>query len=79
VKTLSVTEFKANCLRFLAAVEETGEPLLLTKRGRPLARILPAGDGKEAGWLGMMEGTAEIAGDLVEPATSGQDWNVLKP
>ena len=40
MQTVSVTEFKADCLEFLNQVAKTGQPVLLTKRGKPTAMIL---------------------------------------
>lgn len=38
---ISVTEFKQRCLEIIRRVEETGKPVTLTRRGRPVARIQP--------------------------------------
>jgi prevent-host-death family protein len=39
--TITATHFKAHCLRLLDQVAETGEPLVITKHGRPVARVEP--------------------------------------
>ena len=46
--TIAAGEFKARCLQLLDAVAASGEPLTITKRGRPVARLvpLPAAGGK---------------------------------
>ncbi len=44
MKSIAVTDFKAHCLGLLEDIARTGEPLLVTKRGKPLARILPSTD-----------------------------------
>jgi prevent-host-death family protein len=41
-KHVSVSRFKAECLALLADVAATGKELVVTKRGKPLARVLPA-------------------------------------
>lgn len=41
-KEISATQFKARCLRLLDEVAESGETLVVTKRGRPVARVGPA-------------------------------------
>ena len=41
-KTVSATQFKARCLALLDEVAETGEALLVTKRRRPVVRVVPA-------------------------------------
>lgn len=42
-KMIGAAEFKAHCLRILAEVERTGEPVTITKRGRPIGELRPAG------------------------------------
>jgi prevent-host-death family protein len=41
MKTISASEFKAKSLALLDEVAETGEPLVITKRGRPVAQVVP--------------------------------------
>jgi prevent-host-death family protein len=41
-KVITATQFKARCLRLLDEVAESGETLVVTKRGRPVARVEPA-------------------------------------
>jgi prevent-host-death family protein len=40
-KEITATQFKARCLRLLDEVAETGETLVITKHGRPVARLEP--------------------------------------
>lgn len=40
-KEITATQFKARCLRLLDEVAESGETLIVTKRGRPVARVEP--------------------------------------
>ncbi|MHC4549542.1 MAG: type II toxin-antitoxin system Phd/YefM family antitoxin [Planctomycetota bacterium] len=78
MKRVSVSEFKARCLALMAEVNEKRVPLLVTKRGQPLVRILPARDGEKKSWLGCMKGTGTIRGDLIEPPLPPEAWNVLR-
>lgn len=41
-KQITATQFKARCLRLLDEVAESGETLVVTKRGRPVARVEPS-------------------------------------
>jgi prevent-host-death family protein len=41
-KAITATQFKARCLRLLDEVAESGETLVVTKRGHPVARVEPA-------------------------------------
>jgi prevent-host-death family protein len=40
-REITATQFKARCLRLLDEVAETGETLVVTKHGRPVARVMP--------------------------------------
>lgn len=42
MKEMKAAEFKAKCLRVMAEVEATGEEVVITRRGKPIARLLPA-------------------------------------
>ncbi|HET9243248.1 MAG TPA: type II toxin-antitoxin system Phd/YefM family antitoxin [Gaiella sp.] len=41
-RTISATQFKARCLALLDEIGDTGETLVVTKRGKPVARVTPA-------------------------------------
>ena len=78
MKTISVSRFKAQCLALMAEVQEKGDPLLVTKRGQPLVRVLPARDGKGKHWIGCMDGTGRIVGDIIEPVAPPEEWDTDK-
>jgi prevent-host-death family protein len=59
-RTVKVSEFKAKCLKLLAEVAETGEELVVTKRGKALARVVPERNAKPATLQGSMKGLIEI-------------------
>ena len=59
-RTVKVSEFKAKCLKLLAEVSETGEEIIVTKRGKPLARVMPERNAKPATLQGSMKGLIEI-------------------
>ena len=75
---MQISKFKAICLSALGRVAKTSEPVLATRLGKPLARILPLSSGPTDDWLGAMEGSGKIHGDLVAPATESSDWEVLR-
>ena len=64
MKTMAAGEFKAKCLQIMDEVDETGEPVLITKRGRPVARLVPIDSARSI--LGCMAGRMEIVGDITE-------------
>ncbi len=77
IDSMSISEFKATCLAVLERVRRTGRPLLVTRRGEPIAEIGPPSLATSgASWMGAMRGTARISGDLVEAAGSAADWEV---
>lgn len=59
-RTVKVSEFKAKCLKLLAEVAETGEEFIITKRGKPLARVVPERNAKPTTLQGSMKGLIEI-------------------
>lgn len=75
---LPVSRFKATCLAALERVRRTGRPLLVTKRGVPIAQVIPAPAPKlEESAFGAMRGTAEELADIVEPLPE-EEWEVLR-
>jgi prevent-host-death family protein len=78
MESMAISEFKATCLAVLERVRRTGVPVLITRRGEPIAEVVPPS--QPAGsdnWLGSMRGTATIEGDLVAPATDTSEWDAL--
>jgi prevent-host-death family protein len=77
--TISASDFKATCLALLDRVNETGRPLLITKRGKVVAQLAPPPPSTPNGkWLGCGVGTGKITGDVVAPAANPDEWNVLR-
>ena len=69
-KEISASEFKAKCLRLL---EELGpEGLIVTKRGRPIARVLPAKVADNRRFIGSMREEIQVHGDLF---STGLAWD----
>jgi len=80
MQTVPISKFKATCLALLERVRQTGEPILITRRGEPVAEVIPPPpDATDAGWLGAMEGHGRIVGDIVAPATDATEWETLGP
>ena len=74
-RTIPAGEFKAKCLSLMDEVERTGEPLVITKRGRPVARLVPEPQlGKSL--FGSMRGSAVIMGDIISPLD--EPWEALQ-
>lgn len=79
VERMAISQFKATCLAVLERVSRSGQPLLITKRGQPIAQVIPppAPGTQDANGLGCMAGKIEILGDIVGPIAE-DDWEVLK-
>lgn len=75
-KQIPVTQFKTHCLRLLDQVSKSGQPLVITKRGKPLAQVTRA-VAKTRPLMGGMRGTSEEVGDIVYFDTS-EDWECLR-
>jgi prevent-host-death family protein len=66
-------EFKAQCLAVMDRVQQTGEPVLITKHGKPVAKLVPAPSAPDD-IFGYMTGKVKIVGDIVGPVTPLDDW-----
>jgi antitoxin (DNA-binding transcriptional repressor) of toxin-antitoxin stability system len=69
-KVVSAAVFEACCLRMIDQVDRTGEPLLVTKDGKPFVRVMPARFSRKSAF-GAMKGSTIILGDIIAP---GDDW-----
>ena len=75
-KQIPITQFKAKCLKLLEQVAKSGQPLVITKRGKPLAKVTRVVTERRP-LMGSMRGTAEEVGDIVYFDTSA-DWECLR-
>lgn len=79
IETVAISEFKARCLALLERVRRTGQPLLITRHGKPVAEVVPPSAGRtEGSLLGSAAATARITGDIVSPASSPDDWEAQR-
>src|SRR5271165_1051474 len=83
LRQMAAGEFKAKCLAIMDEVNETGRPLVVTKRGEPVIEVFPARNGKKKkdNFIGRLEGIMKINGgpdDLIKPIFPLEDWDMLK-
>ena len=78
MKSVAITEFKAHCLALLEGIARTGEPLLVTKRGKAIARVLPSVDAGSLYPQDSLAGTVTILGDVVEPVLPAAAWSAMR-
>jgi prevent-host-death family protein len=76
VKKITVGKFKANCLAILDEVQSKRETVVITKRGKPVAKLVPMGIEKDD-IFGFLVGKGKIVGDVVGPALSRKEWGNL--
>jgi len=73
MKSIPAGEFKARCLTLMEDVRSTREPVLITKRGKPVAKLVPVEDaGPE--FIGRLKGIIEIVGDIESPVEPPEAW-----
>ncbi len=77
MKQMPASTFKARCLTVMDDVQATGEPVIVTKRGTPVVKIVPV-ESKESDLFGFMAGEFTIAGDVESPVVPLKQWKVLK-
>lgn len=66
MRTVKASEFKARCLQLMDQVAQSGESLVITKRGKPVSRLVPYHE-KPTTLYGSLKGTVRIKGDIVSP------------
>lgn len=76
MKSILVSEFKAKCIAILKQVERSGEPVIVTLRGRPMAQVVPFVDSARGKRLGALKGSMKIRRELVRGDTT-RDWEML--
>jgi len=74
METLSVSRFKATCLSVLEDVKRQKKRVLITKRGEPIAEIIPVNNQKEEIPL---KDTVTFIGDILSPVAD-DEWEVIK-
>ena len=63
---IKASEFKAKCLQLMDEVAETGQEIIITKRGNPVAKLTPYQQPRKAPW-GADKGRMRILGDIISP------------
>ena len=79
IEKVKISKFKASCLTLLDKVKKTGRPILITRRGEPMAQVIPPPPPeKQASWLGAFQSTGKIVGDITSPALDEKAWEALQ-
>ena len=76
MKKMAAGEFKVHCLKVMDEVQSKRESVLITKRGKPVAKLVPVE--KEADDIfGFFKGKGTITGDIVSPVLTPEEWGDL--
>lgn len=74
MRQISAAQFKARCLALMDDVSSSGETILITKRGKAVARLVPAKEPPKR-FLGRLRGKVRVEGKITDPAIPPDDWN----
>lgn len=73
IKSIPAGEFKAKCLQLMQQVQDSHKSIIITKRGVPIAKLVPVDSAPETAMFGVLEGSVTIVEDIVSPIN--ETWN----
>ena len=73
-RTMPAGQFKIHCLSVIDEVHDRHEEVIITKYGKPMARLIPLNNTPES-IFGFMRGQGRIVGDIVSPIFPTDDWD----
>ncbi len=76
MKKMAAGSFKVHCLAVMDEVQAKREAVLITKRGKPVAKLVPA-DKETDDIFGFLAGKGRVTGDVVSPVFSPEEWGDL--
>ena len=76
MKKMAAGVFKANCLAVMDEVQSKRVTVVITKRGKPVAKLVPINIDKDE-IFGFLAGKGEVTGDIVSPALTPEEWGEL--
>ncbi len=80
-REIGAGEFKAKCLAIIDEVSKSGREVIITKRGKAVAKLIPFQEMSVDSLFGRLKGIVEIVGDpddLIKPVFPPEDWEMLK-
>jgi len=77
MKKMQAGFFKVHCLAVMDEVQSKKEAIVITKHGKPVAKLVPA-DKDPDDIYNFLAGKGKVAGDIVSPVLSVDDWGNLK-
>ena len=76
VKKIAAGSFKVHCLAVMDEVQAKRETVVITKRGKPVAKLVPVEEQTDD-LFGFLRGKVTIVGDVVSPALKLEEWGDL--
>jgi prevent-host-death family protein len=76
MKTIAAGSFKVHCLAIMDEVQSKRQAVLITKRGKPVAKLVPVEREKDD-IFGFLKGKVKVVGDVVSPALTPEEWGDL--
>jgi prevent-host-death family protein len=77
MKKMAAGAFKTNCLSVMDEVQAKHETVVITKRGKPVVKLVPVSTSTDEIY-NFLSGKGAVTGDVVSPAISPEDWGELK-
>lgn len=74
MKTIAAGKFKATCLSLMDEIQKKREPVIVTKNGQPIVRLMPLPLTADDPIFGFYKGRLEIVGDVISPLYSEEEY-----
>ncbi|MCK5569356.1 MAG: type II toxin-antitoxin system Phd/YefM family antitoxin [Spirochaetes bacterium] len=75
MKKVMISDFKAKCIAIIDDINRTRDYVIITRRGRPVAKLEPVGEEKPPRQFGKLQAKMRIKGDIVQTDFSS-DWEI---
>ena len=69
---IAAGQFKSKCLQLMERVQQTREEVVITKHGKPVAKLVPISEEKTDTIVGYLPGSVQVVGDIVSPID--EEW-----
>lgn len=73
---ITAAQFRANCFKLIDQIQQTKNEIIITKRGKPMAKLVPIAHKEKDPLIGILKGFGHTVGDLTEPVRNPEDWEV---
>ena len=77
MKLMRASVFKARCLSVMNDIQATGEPVIVTKRGKPVVMVVPVKP-EQDDIFGSMADEVKIVGDIESPVVPLKAWKIMR-